>query len=133
MLLFVSHYHMISIEAKQFFSLIFVIFKIKLRKLCYTGSFFLVKNCILNLNKFSKRTYASQLEKPTKELVVGLSTLMSTFLNKSCNYKRVSSSWDIYELREISKKKLMKKVSTPCFFSFRLLFLPFSSSPACLF
>ena len=32
-----SHYHLISIEAKQFFSSILVVFKIKLRKLRYTG------------------------------------------------------------------------------------------------
>ena len=95
--------------------------------------FFLVKNCILNLNKFSKRTYASQLEKPTKELVVGLSTLMSTFLNKSCNYKRVSSSWDIYELREISKKKKIdeKGVDT-LFFLVSIAFFTFFFI-ACLF
>ena len=37
MLLFVSHYHLIPIEAKQFLSSILVVFKIKLRKLCYTG------------------------------------------------------------------------------------------------
>ena len=37
-LLFVSHYHLIPIEAKQFFSSILVVFKIKLRKLCYTGT-----------------------------------------------------------------------------------------------
>ena len=32
-----SHYHLIPIEAKQLFSSILVVFKIKLRKLCYTG------------------------------------------------------------------------------------------------
>ena len=32
-----SHYHMIPIEAKQFFSLILVVSMIKLRRLGYTG------------------------------------------------------------------------------------------------
>ena len=36
-----SHYHMIHIEAKQFFSSILVVFKIKLRKLCYKIIFLL--------------------------------------------------------------------------------------------
>ena len=40
-LLFVSHYHLLPIEAKQFFRSILVFFKIKLRKLCYTGCEFL--------------------------------------------------------------------------------------------
>ena len=41
-----SHYHLIPIEAKQLFSSILVVFKIKLRKLCYTGY---LQNCLLRV------------------------------------------------------------------------------------
>ena len=58
-----SDYHLIPIEAKQFFSSILVVFKIKLRKLCYTGSYKALcgENCI-KITDFHRKILLKEID-----------------------------------------------------------------------
>ena len=75
-----SHYHLIPIEAKQYFSLILVVFKIKLRKLCYTYG------VTITINSLQKRVITGNKKPCKKQSVFKVAILRMLKLAQSAEY-----------------------------------------------